>query len=103
MYHHRRGCRYEQKREKAYLLFGPGELVLKLSLLVEESLVLSAQRSETLRQLIGKLRHVPSRIITHDCASFERCSGGVAVSLGQRPAPIARQRGCVVRWWKNRM
>lgn len=90
-------------REKAYLLFGPGELVLKLSLLVEESLVLSAQRSETLCQLIGKLRHIPSCLVTHDCADLEQCSGGVAVRLRQRPAPIARQRGCVVRWWKNRM
>lgn len=54
-----------------YLLLGPRQLVLKLSMLVEESLVLSAQCCKALGQLISKLRNVTICLITHGCARLE--------------------------------
>lgn len=53
----------------AYLLFGPGQFVLQLFLLIKKSLVLSAQRRETRGQLVRELGNVPLRLIAHGCVS----------------------------------
>lgn len=76
----------------AYLLFGPGQLALKLLLLIEERLVLSTQRRETLGKLISELRNILFRLIAHGCVSAGQ-SGGVAVSLwGETSSDCAAKR-----------
>lgn len=76
----------------AYLLLGPGQLALKLLLLIEKSLVLSAQRCETFRQLISELPGILLRLIAHRCVSLGK-SGGVAVSLcGETSSDCAAKR-----------
>lgn len=59
-------------RGVAYLLFGPGQLVLQLLLLFEKSLVLSTQRRETGGHLVRKLRDILLRLIVHGCVSCEQ-------------------------------
>ena len=59
-------------RGVAYLLFGPGQLVLQLLLLFEKSLVLSTQRRETGSHLVRKLCDILLRIIVHGCVSCEQ-------------------------------
>ena len=59
-------------RGVAYLLFGPGQLVLQLLLLFEKSLVLSTQRRETGSHLVRKLRDILLRLIVHGCVSCEQ-------------------------------
>lgn len=62
----------KRMRGVAYLLFGPGQLVLQLLLLFEKSLVLSTQRRETGGHLVRKLRDILLRLIVHGCVSCEQ-------------------------------
>lgn len=62
----------KKKKILAYLLFGPGQSVLQLPLLVEESLVLPTQRRETSRKLVRELCNILLRLITHGCVSREQ-------------------------------
>lgn len=71
-------------------MFGPGQFALQLLLLVEERLVLSAQRREARGKLIGKLRYILLRLIAHGCVSAEQ-SGGVAVTLAEEERRMSRQ------------
>ena len=59
-------------RGVAYLLFGPGQLVLQLLLLFKKSLILSTQRCETGSHLSRKLRDILLRLVIHGCVSHEQ-------------------------------
>ena len=59
-------------RGVAYLLFGPGQLVLQLLLLFEKSLILSTQRREASSHLSRKLRDILLRLIVHSCVSHKQ-------------------------------
>jgi hypothetical protein len=61
-----------KRRVVAYLLLGPGQLAFKLLLLVEQSLVLSVQRCETLSELISELRNILASLISHGSVSQEQ-------------------------------
>jgi hypothetical protein len=77
-----------------YLLLGPGQLALQLLLLVEERLVLSAQRRETLRKLVSQLRDILLCLIAHGCAGAGQ-GGGVGGCVCKRLRCQARKkRGC---------
>lgn len=63
VYHHRRGGRLREA--VTYLLLGPQELALYLSVLVQQSLVLSAQRCKAFNELVGKHSDVVLSLFGH--------------------------------------
>lgn len=83
VYHHRGGKRRKKRKFKTYLLFDPRQLAFKLLLLVEQSLVFSAQRRKTFRKLICKLRNILLYFINHGCVSQEQKWGCGSKSLGR--------------------
>lgn len=87
-----------KRNRVAYLLFGPGQLVLQLLLLVEKSLVLSAQRRETSGELIRKLRDVLLSFVSHSCGSRElqwRCR---SKSLGRDQLRLRGKEAALADW-----
>lgn len=77
-----------------YLLFGPGQLALQLLLLVEERLVLSGQRRETLRKLVSQLRNILLCLIAHGCAGAGQSSGIRGCVCKRLRCQARKKRGC---------
>jgi hypothetical protein len=105
VYHHRGGVREIKEKAYAYLLFGPGQLTFELPLLVEQSLVFSAQRREPLRKLLSELRDILVPLVYHACVSEEQrwLCDYVTVSLwGETSSDCAAKRLRVRQKKKNR-